>query len=218
MKILFWNVDTQFDFMRDDESHKGTLVVPGATEIEGNLEKLTRFARENDIVLVNTGDWHTDETKEISDNPDFANTFPEHCMIGAKGAEYVPATAPENAYVIDWRDKTFDEAKLKRAKEIVMYKDHFGIFEGNTLAERVVEVLDPDMVYVYGVAKNVCVDYAVMGLLNKKRKVAYVIDAIKGLPGLPDPEEKWNDAKAVKVYTADVLKELATAKTQQMVK
>ena len=30
MKTIFWNVDTQYDFMRDDESFKGGLPVSGA--------------------------------------------------------------------------------------------------------------------------------------------------------------------------------------------
>ena len=65
MKTIFWNVDTQYDFMRDDSSFKGALAVPGAKSIEKNLKKLTDFARENEYQIVNTADYMTEEVMDL---------------------------------------------------------------------------------------------------------------------------------------------------------
>ncbi len=191
---IYWNVDTQKDFMRKG----GNLYVEGAQKLEENLAKLTQYARKNNERIISTGDWHTKRSKELSDNPDLINTFPPHCIIGTEGAEYIKATEPLDAYVLDWRDKEVDTKKLMQAKEIVIYKDAFDVFDlkkGNPYTKKVIDALDPEQAVVYGVATNVCVDYAVMGLLERGINVLVAEDAIKGLPDLPLEEtlDKWKE-------------------------
>ncbi len=179
---LHWNVDTQYDFMRDDDSHKGTLPVPGARSIEENLSRLTRLAAKENIRVVNTADWHTSESKEFSATPDYITTFPPHCMEGTKGAQYVPATAPKNPYCIDWRDRTFDKKAAMAHREIVLRKDAFDVFTGNPHTGKLLDLLQPLQVIVYGVATNYCVQHAVQGLLEHGvPSVIVVSDAIKAI-------------------------------------
>jgi nicotinamidase/pyrazinamidase len=200
MKTIAWNVDTQLDFM----SPLGKLPVPGAPEIELNLGYLTLYLREKGIRLVNTGDWHSPDSEEISETPDYMKTFPAHCLIGTPGAEYVVATKPFAPVVVDWRAKNFDLGELASGREIVLYKDAFDIFAGNPHADSVLSALSPERVIVYGVATNVCVDYAVRGLLQRKKEVYVVEDAIQGLPGLPSPIEKWKELGARVIRTNDL--------------
>lgn len=181
MKTIFWNVDTQFDFMRPE----GKLYVQDAYKIEPNLEKITGLAKEKQIVVVNTADWHNKDSKEISDKPDMRTTFPEHCMAGSEGAEFVPATKPKNAYVIDWNGIKLDKSRLRKVREIVLRKDAFDVFEGNPYADSVVKLLNPKKAFVYGVAANVCVNYAVLGLLEREVDVYVPLGAIKELPNIP---------------------------------
>jgi len=178
MKVIGWNVDTQYDFMKPD----GKLYVQGAEKIESDLEKLTRKLRYHEVQVVNTADWHNEDSAEISDNPDFKTTYPEHCMENTPGAAYVPATAPDSPYVIDWKDESFDESKVKATRNIVLYKDQFSIFTGTKHTNRVLDSLRPDRAIVYGVATNVCVNFAVKGLLERGIEVYVVKDAIKELP------------------------------------
>jgi nicotinamidase/pyrazinamidase len=207
MKTVFWNVDTQYDFMRNDESFKGALPVQGAREIEGNLEKLTRFARENQYQIINTADWHTENSAEFSDEPDYVNSFPAHCLIGTKGAMYVPATAPQEAYIVDWRDDTIDEKLIVEARELVLYKDAFDIFSENPFADDIVDLIKPEKALVYGVATNVCVDFAVRGLLERDVDVYVIKDAIKELPGDPTMIIKaWEDGGAKIIDTQYAVK------------
>jgi nicotinamidase/pyrazinamidase len=185
MNVVFFNVDTQYDFMRDDETHKGALPVPGARDIEGKLEELTKFAAEHRLKVVNTADWHIEDSFEISDKPDYKTTFPPHCMQNTKGALYVPATDPENPYVIDWQESILDEDKVQSHRNLVLLKDEFSVFTGSPHTERVLELIKPTVAVVYGVATNVCVHYAVMGLRQHDIAVRVPIDAIQELPNLP---------------------------------
>ncbi len=180
--IIFWNVDTQYDFMRDDERYKGKLAVPGAKDIEPNLERLTAAARQHGIKVINTADWHTFASKEFSQTPDYAKTFPPHCIMHTPGAKYVPATEPLNPYVVDWRAKEIDEREIHGRRNIVIYKDAFDAFEGNPHTSDIVQKLKPDHAVVYGVATNYCVQYAVQGLLKRGIAVTVASDAIKEIP------------------------------------
>jgi nicotinamidase/pyrazinamidase len=178
-KVIFWNVDTQYDFMRKD----GALPVPRAYEIEKDLGYLTKLAEEDRIQVVNTGDWHTLESKELSDKPNYHTTFPPHCLIGTEGAKFIPATKPKRPYIIDWRDKDFNPKRVAETRNIVLYKDAFDIFQGSPHADRVLEIIKPDIAIVYGVAADVCVNYAIHGLLDRGVEVYYFLDAIQGLHG-----------------------------------
>jgi nicotinamidase/pyrazinamidase len=206
MKTLFWNVDTQYDFMRNDDSYNGKLPILGARAIEGNLARLTSLARENNIVVVNTADWHNEKTEEISKNPDFINTFPEHCMQNTFGAEFVKATNPENPYVVDWQQKQFDKERILQSRNILLYKDKFDIFLGNSHASEIIGLLKPERIIIYGVATNVCLDFAVKGLLARKFPVYVPFDSIKELPNLDLPYEAWKKGGAIFTTTDEVYK------------
>lgn len=206
IKPVFWNVDTQYDFMRPD----GKLSIPGAAAIETNLRYLTMIAASNNIYVVNTADWHTQESRELSATPDFKTTFPQHCLAGTKGAEFIDATRPAFPYVIDWRDASFDPAKVKEHFDIVIYKDNFDVFNaaGAPHTEKVLDALNPRRAIVYGVATNVCVDFAVKGLLQRGLQVYVPTDAIKELPGSPLEAvlDSWKKEGAKLIRTDEVLK------------
>lgn len=202
MKTIFWNVDTQYDFMRSS----GKLYVQGAEGIERNLNTLTRFADKYGIKVVNTADWHNKDSEELSKTPDFKTTFPEHCMQGTPGAGFVEATDPGYAYRINWSDETFDSERVLGDRNIILYKDKFDVFRGTPHADGVVRLLKPEKAelraVVYGVATNVCVNDAVLGLLERGVQVYVPTDAIKELPNLPLPYEAWKN-KGVRLTTTD---------------
>lgn len=200
MRTIAWNVDTQYDFM----SPLGKLYIQDAEKIEPNLERLTQYFRSNGMTIVNTGDCHTKASEELSDTPDFISTFPLHCMRDSKGVGYIPEVRPEKPYVVDWQDKEIDLEKLAGSREVVLYKDKFDIFSGSPHAEKVLETLNPERVVVYGVATNVCVDFAVRGLLERGKEVYVVEDAIQGLPNIPSPINDWKELGAKLIRTDDL--------------
>src|SRR5262245_14895589 len=96
MAVVFWDVDTQVDFMRPE----GKLYVPGAVEILPALTALTRHSARAGIVRVASVCDHVLEDEEISDAPDFTTTFPPHCLHGTPGQAKVPETALADPLVV----------------------------------------------------------------------------------------------------------------------
>ena len=96
-RIIFWDVDTQYDFMRAD----GKLYVPDAEQIIPNLERLTNYAHAHAIRIVASADDHVMGHAEISDKPDWQTTFPPHCMRDTPGQRKIPATALQDPLLIE---------------------------------------------------------------------------------------------------------------------
>ena len=116
-KIIFWDVDTQFDFMKP----QGALYVPGAEEIIGKVGEVRRFALESGYSILSDVDWHRMDNPEISEQPDMKTTFPPHCMAGTPGAERVGdlGDVPIDCVEID----EVDMAQLRK----LIRKDQFHI-------------------------------------------------------------------------------------------
>jgi len=203
-ELIFWNVDTQFDFV----SPEGKLCVEGAELLKSKWKNLTVLAEKNSIRVVNTADFHFDDSAELSTKPDFIKTFPPHCMANTVGADYIPETIPTNPVVFDWYKK-YNVADLLDSKEIrniVIRKDAFDVFKGNPFTEAILKILSPKIVVVYGVTTNVCVNDAVVGLASRVETVYVVEDAIKELPNIPLPFENWRELGVKMIQLSDVKK------------
>lgn len=166
-KMVFVDIDTQFDFM----DPKGTLFVPGAVEITGNLARLISYAQEKNIPVVASVDAHPVEDPEFSQ-------FPPHCVRNTPGQEKVPATIVNSPITIAASKQAL--ALPEKINSIVLEKTIFSIF-GNENAEDVFRALDAEKYYVFGVATDYCVKAAVLGLLERGFSVTVVEDAISGV-------------------------------------
>ncbi|WP_321346172.1 isochorismatase family cysteine hydrolase [uncultured Draconibacterium sp.] len=186
-KLIFWNVDTQVDFVEP----QGKLYVQGAEKIKPLWQQITDFAKQKNIKVVNTADFHYPESAELSDDPDFVNTFPQHCMANTPGAEYVAETQPEDAVEFGWAKDYDNFDAVKSARNTVIRKDAFDVFSGNPYTDTILQVLSPETVVVYGVTTNVCVNDAVIGLSKRVKRVIVILDAIKELPNIPLPFGEW---------------------------
>lgn len=185
--LIFWDVDTQYDFMFSD----GKLYVPGAEDILGALARLTRHARHKGIRVVASIDHHELSDAEISPSPDFRATYPPHCLAGTPGAAKVDATRAVDPLWID-QGPVIAETVARHRGEIVFRKQKFDVFS-NPNVEAVVAALAPDEIFVYGVAQDVCNRYAIEGLLARGYRVNAVRDAMRPI----DPQagdrllEEW---------------------------
>ena len=199
--ILFWNVDTQNDFVEP----WGKLYVKGAEKLKPKWAEITKVARRMKIRVVYTADYHYFHSAEINDKPDFINTFPPHCLAGTKGADFIAETAPDKPLVFNW-EATYDMMPMKvdvpTTRNFVILKDAFDVFAGNRVTVPLLEELHPDIVVVYGVTTNVCVDHAVRGLAQRVKQVYILSDAIKELPKIPLPYDDWGKMKNVKLVTS----------------
>ena len=166
MKTVFFDVDTQLDFLYP----AGALYVPGAEQIVPALEKLNRYAAAHAIPVVSTADAHAE------DDPEFAQ-WPPHCIAGTWGQHKAAATLLDKRLVIPNRECEF---ALDGAGQIILEKQSIDVFTARNLP-RLLETLRADRFVVYGVVSEICVRSAALGLLATKKAVVVVADAIKEL-------------------------------------
>jgi nicotinamidase/pyrazinamidase len=190
---LFWDVDTQYDFMRAD----GRLYVPGSDEIIPVLGRLTRYAHERGIRIIASADDHVPGHRELSPAPDWKATFPDHCMRGTPGQRKIPETALADPLVIEPEPQ--DPARLAarvRAHrgDILFHKHWFDVFTNPNVLP-VVDALAPSRIVLYGVALDVCDKYAIEGLLRHRPGIplTLVTDAARAIhaEAVPALLEDW---------------------------
>ncbi len=206
MKTIFWDVDTQYDFMMPD----GKLYVPEAETIIPNLEKLTRYARKNGIPILGSVDYHSPTDPEISDNPDFRETFPPHCLKGEPGQEKIEATRPLKPLWIDstpMEEETLRRLIFEHDGEIIFRKQRFDVFSNPNVIPAL-NIVQPERIVVYGVALDVCDKYAIEGFLKiGKYDLWLVEDATK--PIYKEEAQKlldeWSKKGVRIVKTSDIV-------------
>jgi nicotinamidase/pyrazinamidase len=173
VRRVLWDVDTQVDFVRAD----GRLAVPDAESALPAMARLVAGARTAGIPHVASADDHELTDDEISAEPDYRETYPPHCLRGTRGAEKVPET--EQAEPVPLALTAVPDRWLD-GREFLLLKKHFDVFT-NPNADRLLDLLDPDEVVVFGVATDVCDDAAIRGLLARGRAVTFVGEASRGL-------------------------------------
>jgi nicotinamidase/pyrazinamidase len=176
--VIFWDVDTQHDFMDPD----GKLYVKGAELIKPKLARLTTYAHAHGIPIVASSDDHELEHAEISATPDFATTFPPHCMRGTKGALKIPETALVAPLVIEpdaIPHETLVRTLSSHVGDVLLRKHRFDVFS-NQNTTTVIEAWDPTEIVLYGVTLDYCVRYALDGLIDVGIPTIHlVLDATK---------------------------------------
>ena len=205
--VIFWDVDTQHDFM----DATGKLYVPGAEEIKPLLKRLTDYAHERDLQIVASSDDHVPGHRELSEHPDFTETFPEHCMRGTPGAEKIPETALFAPLVIEPEPiphETLSRALWGHGGDVLIRKHWFDVFT-NPNTDTLLEAWDPTEIVVYGVALDVCDKYAIEGFLERGiPSIHLVVDATRAIHPEQTPAllDSWQSRDVHVVTTDDVLR------------
>ena len=200
---IFWDVDTQHDFMRAD----GELYVADSESIIPNLGALTDYAHQRGIRIVASADDHEPGHRELHDEPDFIVTFPLHCMRGTPGQRKIRETTLRDPLVIE-PDAPLPPAVWTHQGDFLLHKHWFDVFT-NPHTSTLVEQLEPTDIVLYGVALDVCNRYAIEGLLAKHvtARIHLVTDATRAI----HPENSaallsdWERRGVHLVTTADVL-------------
>ncbi len=202
-RSLFWDVDTQHDFMRAT----GKLYVGDSEAIIPTLAALTDYAHRRGIRIVASADDHEPGHRELSDAPDFRESFPEHCMRGTPGQRKIPETTLRDPLVIE-PDQPLPTVVRAHAGDFLLHKHWFDVFT-NPHVLPLLDLLDPTDIVLYGVALDVCNRYAIEGLLRHRRggRIHLVTDATRAIR----PESSaallrdWERRGVKLVTTADVL-------------
>ena len=206
-RVIFWDVDTQYDFMKAD----GKLYVPDAEHIIPNLKRLTDYAHGHGIRIVASADDHAPGHRELSQSPNFKDTFPPHCMHGTPGQKKIPETALRDPLVIEPARE--DPARLAERVgghrgDILFHKHEFDVFTNPNVLP-VVDALAPEDVVLYGVALDVCDRYAIEGFLQHRPNIRLfaVTDAMKPIDrdAAEQMLKEWGEEGVRLVKTSEVV-------------
>jgi nicotinamidase/pyrazinamidase len=166
--MLFWDVDTQVDFMIPG----GSLYVPGAEKIIPNLRALTAWAGNHQVLVVSSACAHQPGDQEFA-------IFRPHCLAGTPGQQKVPETLLANRFVVPGRSVALPD--LRSFQQVIIEKRVFDVFS-NPNAEPILDQLGAGLrVVMYGVVTEICVASAANGLLTRGHHVELVRDAVAAL-------------------------------------
>ena len=165
---IFWDVDTQVDFMLET----GKLYVPGAEKIIGPLRKLTSWAGAHAVPIIASACAHHPEDREIE-------TYGPHCMAGTAGQQKIPETLLARRLVIP--NRRIDLPDFGPFEQIVVEKQAFDVFTNPNTEEAVKRFGSHPRIILYGVATDICVAAAARALLERGCRVELVTDAIAAL-------------------------------------
>ncbi len=166
MKTVFFDVDTQIDFLYP----AGALYVPGAERIVPIVARLNRFAAEHGIPVISTTDAHAE------DDPEFRQ-WPPHCVKGTLGQRKPEETLLEPRRVVP---STPGEFSAVSVAQIILEKQALDCFTNPNLPA-ILDRLGAERAVVYGVVTEYCVRACALGLLARGRAVEVVTDAVQTL-------------------------------------
>ena len=162
MKTVFFDIDTQIDFMFP----AGALYVPGAERLLPIIAQLNQNAG----TLVSTTCSHAESDEEFK-------KWPPHCVTGTTGQMKPTSTLRERRVVIP---NQLTNIAIGDAEQIILEKQQLNLFTNPNLP-RLLELLAADEYVVYGVVTEYCVRDAAFGLLDTGKPVTLLVDAIKSL-------------------------------------
>jgi nicotinamidase/pyrazinamidase len=167
-RLIFWDVDTQVDFMLPE----GKLYVPGAEKIIPNLSQLTHWAEKHNLLVVASADAHQPGDEEFS-------LYPPHCLAGTPGQKKIPETSLPRQFTISNRAGA-EVPDPGQFQQIVIEKQKFDVFSNPNTEGLLAAVGKPEIV-IYGVVTEICVSAAARGLLDRGYRLMIVEDAIRAL-------------------------------------
>jgi nicotinamidase/pyrazinamidase len=134
-------VDVQKDFCEG-----GSLGVEGGAEIAGRISAYVAAHGDEYDLVVASRDYHVDPGGHFSDQPDFRDSWPVHCVVGSNGAEF------HANFVVDRLDDVFSKGAYSAAYSAFEALDDEGKTLEQVLRER--RITDVDLV---GLATDYCV-------------------------------------------------------------
>jgi nicotinamidase/pyrazinamidase len=134
-------VDVQNDFCEG-----GSLAITGGARVAGAISGYLAARGGEYGAVVATRDHHVDPGAHFSDHPDFALSWPPHCVVGTPGVEFHPGF-----------DTSAVQAVFSKGEHAAAYSGFEGVDPsgqglGDWLAERGVTEAD-----VAGIATDYCV-------------------------------------------------------------
>ena len=176
MKKALIVVDVQRDFCEG-----GALGVEGGNDV---AEKIARYIDEHDRdgeyrMVVFSQDWHRWDSSngghfaEKGAQPNYVDTWPEHCLAGTRGAELHPAV----------RDYASGAQIIRKGQN----RPAYSAFEGTTPGEiamplqKLLDSADIEAVDIVGIATDHCVKATALDAVKGGFKTTVMLDLTAGV-------------------------------------
>ncbi len=134
-------VDVQNDFCEG-----GSLAVAGGTAVARAVSEHLAGGHDEYGHVVATKDFHIDPGGHFSDHPDYAASWPPHCVAGTSGADFHPDL-----------DTSAVEAVFLKGRHAAAYSGFEGADEAGTPLADWLRTHGVDEVDVVGIATDYCV-------------------------------------------------------------
>jgi nicotinamidase/pyrazinamidase len=134
-------VDVQNDFCEG-----GSLAVAGGAAVARSISSLLADGQHGYDHVVATKDYHVSPGSHFADRPDYAHSWPPHCVAGSNGADFHPdlVTGPI-------------EAVFRKGAYAAAYSGFEGVDDDGTPLADWLRRRDVDEVHVAGIATDFCV-------------------------------------------------------------
>jgi nicotinamidase/pyrazinamidase len=147
---LFWDVDTQRDFIEPT----GKLYVLGVEKIRPNIATLTKIG-ESKSFLSGSVDAHAPNDPEFDE-------WQEHCIYGTPGQQKIPESLAANTLFIPSTRLSSSQLQevFDNGDQVIFEKQDIDV-RTNPNVKPFIKRIQPDLVFVYGVVTEICVNHAV---------------------------------------------------------
>jgi nicotinamidase/pyrazinamidase len=158
-------VDVQNDFCEG-----GSLAVAGGAAVAAKISQLLAAEPDRWDHVVATKDHHVDPGTHFSDQPDFVDSWPRHCVVGTDGAQFHPNLATDRI-----------EAVFHKGEWQAAYSGFEGTAEG---AEKLADWLrrhEVDSVDIVGIATDHCVRATALDAAREGFATTVLLDLTAGV-------------------------------------
>jgi nicotinamidase/pyrazinamidase len=163
-------VDVQNDFCPG-----GSLAVAGGDDVASGITEFLTSKRQDYELVIATQDWHPAASmlpgfSHFSDEPDYVETWPVHCVQGTAGAEFHPRLSLPN-----------DTRVVRKGQTSAAYsgfegRDDHGTTLGDLLEDRGIDSVD-----IVGLATDYCVKATALDAQRSGLSVRVLLPLVAGV-------------------------------------
>lgn len=178
MRTALIVVDVQRDFCEG-----GSLAVEGGNAVAHRIADYVRREKDEYDLIVFTKDWHTGTNSNgghFSENPDYVDTWPAHCVVNSEGSLLHPAVS------IVFNELYPEAVMVFKGYGEPAYSGFQGAFMGDSLHE-ILSQAAIDAVDICGIATDYCVKATALDAIAHGYDTLVIYDltaAVHGVDGL----------------------------------